>query len=73
MICYSPQVEFNSKHAEWVEQAVYKALEDVAAHHGRVSQLMGTRPRIYHSSDDPAVAEVLDIAVFPKADMTWEM
>ena len=72
LICYSPHLEFSSEHAQWVEKAVYAALEDVAAHHGSASQLMGTFPRRY-PTEDLSVDEPLDILVVPNAAMTWEM
>ena len=63
---------FYLRHAERVEKVLYRALEDVADHAAQHSRLMGTEKRTYSSRDWDNDA-VVDMVLWPKAVMTWDM
>ena len=60
------------RHAERVEKVIYRALEDVADHAAQLRQWMGTEMRLYSSQDWDKDAAV-DVVLWPKAVMTWDM
>ena len=71
---YDPEMIYYLRHAERVEKVIYSAMEDVADHAEQLRQWMGTEMRSYSSQDgDNGAPAAVDMLLWPKAVMTWEM
>ena len=76
MDIYRPEMVYYLRHPQWVEKALYNALEDVANHAGLRNQFVGTEMRLYSSQDwdkEWDRGANVDLVLWPKAVMTWEM
>lgn len=71
---HDPEMIYYLRHAERVEKVIQRALEDVADHAAQPRQWMGTEMRLYSSQDfDNGNPAAVDMVLWPKAVMTWEM